>query len=77
VTKQDGLAGDMIYSPEEQIEYASKKMTLESGDLFATGTLAGVGQGSGVFLKPGDLVECEVAGLGMQRNRVVASTETY
>ncbi|HSV36772.1 MAG TPA: fumarylacetoacetate hydrolase family protein, partial [Ramlibacter sp.] len=42
--KQDGLAGDMIYSPEEQIEYASRRMTLLPGDIFATGTLAGVGQ---------------------------------
>lgn len=70
--KQDGLAGDMIYSPEEQIEYASRRMTLLPGDIFATGTLAGVGQGTGVFLKPGDTVETEVHGLGRQRNRVVA-----
>lgn len=70
--KQDGLAGDMIYSPEEQIEYASHRMTLVPGDIFATGTLAGVGQGTGVFLKSGDIVETEVLGLGRQRNRVVA-----
>ena len=74
-TKQDGLAGDMIFSPEEQIAYASSKMTLEPGDLFATGTLAGVGQATGVFLKPGDVVETTVAGLGTQRNRVVAAGE--
>jgi len=70
--KQDGLAGDMIYSPEEQIEYASRRMSLLPGDIFATGTLAGVGQGTGVFLKAGDIVETEVHGLGRQRNRVVA-----
>ena len=70
--KQDGLAGDMIYSPEEQIEYASKMMTLEPGDIFATGTLGGVGQGSGTFLKPGDVIETEIEGLGCQRNKVVA-----
>ena len=70
--KQDGLAGDMIYSPEEQIEYASRMMTLVPGDLFATGTLGGVGQGTGKFLKAGDLVETEVEGLGVQRNRIVA-----
>lgn len=69
--KQDGLAGEMIYSPEEQIEYASRAMTLLPGDLFATGTLSGVGQGSGTFLKPGDIVEAEIEGLGKQRNRVV------
>jgi 2-keto-4-pentenoate hydratase/2-oxohepta-3-ene-1,7-dioic acid hydratase in catechol pathway len=72
-TMQDGLAGDMIFSPEDQIEYASRFMTLEPGDIFATGTLAGVGQGSGTFLKPGDIMEAEVVGLGAQRNRVVAA----
>ena len=71
--RQDGLAGDMIFSPEEQIEFASRMMTLEPGDIFSTGTVAGVGQGSGNFLRPGDIVECEVQGLGKQRNRVVAS----
>ncbi len=73
--KQDGLAGEMIYSPEEQIAYASAKMTLEPGDLFATGTLAGVGQATGTFLKPGDVVEATVEGLGSQRNRVVAARD--
>ena len=72
-TMQDGLAGDMIFSPEEQIEYASRFMTLEPGDIFATGTLAGVGQGTGTFLSPGDIMEAEVFGLGAQRNRVVAA----
>jgi 2,4-diketo-3-deoxy-L-fuconate hydrolase len=68
---QQGLAGDMIYSAEEQIEYASAFMTLEPGDIFATGTIAGVGQGKGTFLKRGDLVEAEVEGLGAQRNPVI------
>lgn len=63
----------MILSAEEQIEFASSFMTLEPGDVFATGTFAGVGQGKGTFLKPGDVVEAEVRGLGRQRNRVVAS----
>jgi 2-keto-4-pentenoate hydratase/2-oxohepta-3-ene-1,7-dioic acid hydratase in catechol pathway len=69
--KQDGLAGEMIFSAEEQIEYASEFMTLEPGDIFATGTVAGVGQGSNTFLKTGDVVEAEVHGLGRQRNKVV------
>jgi 2,4-didehydro-3-deoxy-L-rhamnonate hydrolase len=70
---QEGVAGDMIFSPEEQIEYASKYMTLEAGDIFATGTLAGVGQGTGTYLKPGDIMEAEVESLGRQRNRIVAA----
>lgn len=70
--KQDGHAGDMIYSPEEQIEYCSGTMTLEPGDVFATGTLGGVCQGTGTFLAAGDVVEITIDGLGRQRNRVVA-----
>ncbi len=72
-TMQDGRAGDMIFSPEEQIEYAARFMTLEPGDIFATGTVAGVGQGQGAFLKAGDVMEAHVHGLGAQRNRVVAA----
>ena len=73
--RQKGLAGDMIYAPEEQIEYAASMMTLDPGDIFATGTVAGVGQGAGVFLKAGDVVETEVKGLGRQRNKVVHRRE--
>ena len=36
------------------------------------GAIAGVGQGTGTFLKPGDIVEAEAGGIGRQRNRVVA-----
>jgi 2-keto-4-pentenoate hydratase/2-oxohepta-3-ene-1,7-dioic acid hydratase in catechol pathway len=71
VVKQDGLIGDIIFTPEEQIEYASRTLTLQSGDVFAAGTIAGVGQGMGQFLAAGDVVETEVTGLGKQRNRVV------
>lgn len=68
---QDGYARDMIFSTEEQIAYLSEMMTLEPGDLVVTGTPAGVGQGKGVYLKPGDVVEAEISHLGRQRNRVV------
>jgi 2-keto-4-pentenoate hydratase/2-oxohepta-3-ene-1,7-dioic acid hydratase in catechol pathway len=76
-TKQDGNTGDMIFGTAEQIEYASRMLTLEPGDLFATGTPSGVGQGRGEFLKAGDVVECEVEGLGRQRNRVVQGDAAY
>jgi 2-keto-4-pentenoate hydratase/2-oxohepta-3-ene-1,7-dioic acid hydratase in catechol pathway len=39
-----------------------------------TGTVAGVGQGHGKFLKVGDVVEAEIPALGAQRNRLVASS---
>jgi 2-keto-4-pentenoate hydratase/2-oxohepta-3-ene-1,7-dioic acid hydratase in catechol pathway len=68
---QDGNTAEMIFSPDEQIEYTSQMMTLEPGDLFMTGTVAGVGQGQGKFLTAGDVIEAEITGLGMQRTRVV------
>jgi len=69
---QDGRTSEMIFSPEEQIEYCSHMMTLEPGDVFATGTPSGVGTAKGKFLKVGDVVEAEIEGLGHLHNRVVA-----
>ncbi|MDX3911726.1 MAG: fumarylacetoacetate hydrolase family protein [Sphingobium sp.] len=73
VVKQDGHISDMIFSPEEQIEFASHILTLEPGDIFVTGTVGGVGQATGEFLKAGDVVETEVHGLGRLKNRIVAA----
>lgn len=73
VIKQDGNTRDMIFSVEEQIEYASELMTLLPGDLIATGTPAGTGQERLEFLKPGDLIETEVEFCGRQRNRVTSA----
>jgi 2-keto-4-pentenoate hydratase/2-oxohepta-3-ene-1,7-dioic acid hydratase in catechol pathway len=57
------------------IEYLSKGMTLEAGDIIATGTPEGVGLGRTPpeYLKDGDLVETEIEGIGTLRNRVVVS----
>lgn len=71
-TKQDGVAGDMVFSAEEQIAHCSTLITLNPGDIISTGTPEGVGHGAGTYLKAGDLVEAEVEGLGAQRNNVVA-----
>jgi len=70
--KQDGNTSQFIYSPEEQIEFASSIVTLETGDLFFCGTCGGVGQGTNTFLKVGDVMETEIEGLGRMRNRFVA-----
>lgn len=72
--KQDGNTGDMVFSPGEQIEFASDMITLEPGDVLSTGTPAGVGHGAGTYLQPGDVVETEVEGLGAMRNSVVAES---
>jgi 2-keto-4-pentenoate hydratase/2-oxohepta-3-ene-1,7-dioic acid hydratase in catechol pathway len=70
--RQRASTRDMIYDIPQQIAYLSTVMTLEPGDILATGTPAGVGIASGRFLRNGDVVEVEIAGLGRLRNRVVA-----
>ena len=71
-TKQDASTGDMIFYIPELIEFASRLMTLEPGDVISTGTPSGVGATSGTFLKPGDVVETEIEGIGVLRNPVEA-----
>jgi 2-keto-4-pentenoate hydratase/2-oxohepta-3-ene-1,7-dioic acid hydratase in catechol pathway len=70
--KQDGNTSQFIFTPEEQIEYASHILTIETGDVFSCGTCGGVGQGTNTFLKPGDVMETEIESLGRMRNRLVA-----
>jgi len=72
--KQNGNTSQFIFTPEEQIEYASNILKLESGDIFSCGTCGGVGQGTNSFLKAGDVMETEIESLGTMRNRVVAET---
>jgi 2-keto-4-pentenoate hydratase/2-oxohepta-3-ene-1,7-dioic acid hydratase in catechol pathway len=61
----------MIHSIWQQIHHLSQVMTLEPGDLIATGTSAGVGIGMGKFLQPGDVVRVEIERLGHIENTVV------
>jgi 2-keto-4-pentenoate hydratase/2-oxohepta-3-ene-1,7-dioic acid hydratase in catechol pathway len=73
VTKQDGSTADMIFPVAAIIEWLSKGLTLEAGDVIATGTPEGVGIGRTPqeFLQNGDVVETEVEGIGVLRNRIV------
>ena len=73
--KQDGNTSQFIYTPEEQIEFASGIAEVEVGDIFVCGTCGGVGMGTGTFLQVGDLMETEVEGLGKMTNRLVADTD--
>ena len=70
--RQDSNTGQMIHSLAKQIAYLSTAFTLESGDLIATGTPEGVGVGMEPqqFLKAGDVVRCEIDGIGAIENRV-------
>ncbi len=73
VTKQDATTADMIFPVDVTIESLSKGMTLEAGDIIATGTPAGVGLGRTPpqYLLDGDIVETEIEGIGTMRNRIV------
>jgi len=68
---QDSNTSRLIFGIDEQIEFLSKLMTLEPGDIISTGTPAGVGHGRGIYLKPGDRIVAAIEGLGEQRNKVV------
>ena len=72
VLKQDSNTGRMVHSIAEQIAYLSRHVTLQPGDVIATGTPAGVGMPRGEFLKVGDEVKIEIEGLGTLTNRMVA-----
>ena len=63
----------MIFAVDTIIEVLSKGMTLEPGDVIATGTPEGVGLGRTPqeFLKDGDIVETEIEGIGLLRNHIV------
>jgi 2-keto-4-pentenoate hydratase/2-oxohepta-3-ene-1,7-dioic acid hydratase in catechol pathway len=72
VSKQDASTEDMIFPVATIVEWLSKGMTLEAGDVIATGTPQGVGMGRTPqeFLQQGDVVETEVEGIGTLRNRI-------
>ncbi|HEX3937095.1 MAG TPA: fumarylacetoacetate hydrolase family protein [Xanthobacteraceae bacterium] len=62
--KQNSSTAKMIYSIAEQITRASEIMTLDPGDVILTGIPAGVGVPKGTFLKVGDRIDAEIAGIG-------------
>ena len=69
---QDGKTSDMVFGVAQLVSYVSRFMTLEPGDLIATGTPAGVGMGRQRFLKPGDTMRLGISGLGEQATTVHA-----
>ena len=70
VERQRGRASDMVFGIVALVAYASQVMTLEPGDLIATGTPSGVGP-----LHPGDVVEVEIPSVGILRNPVIAAAD--
>jgi 2-keto-4-pentenoate hydratase/2-oxohepta-3-ene-1,7-dioic acid hydratase in catechol pathway len=71
--RQASNTGQMVHNIYQQISYLSTAFTLEPGDLLATGTPEGVGiaMTPPTFLQPGDVVRCEVAGIGTIENHVI------
>jgi 2-keto-4-pentenoate hydratase/2-oxohepta-3-ene-1,7-dioic acid hydratase in catechol pathway len=71
--RQDSTIADMLFDCREIIVSLSAGLTLEPGDIICTGTPSGVGLGLSPqsFLKDGDVVECEIEGIGRLRNVVV------
>ena len=69
---QKSTTRDMIFTCQQLVSYISHFMTLQPGDVIPTGTPSGVGLGRKRFLKPGDKMRLAIAGLGEQRQRVVA-----
>jgi 2-keto-4-pentenoate hydratase/2-oxohepta-3-ene-1,7-dioic acid hydratase in catechol pathway len=77
IAMQDATTADMIWTVAELIEHISRSITLEPGDVIATGTPSGVGvyRDPPVFLAPGDRVRCEVDGIGAVENAVIDWTD--
>lgn len=71
--RQDNNTSGMIANIWQQIAYLSTAFTLEPGDLIATGTPEGVGVAMEpqIFLQPGDVVRCEIDGIGKIENTVI------
>jgi 2-keto-4-pentenoate hydratase/2-oxohepta-3-ene-1,7-dioic acid hydratase in catechol pathway len=69
----------MIFPVDELIAYISQFTQLLPGDVIATGTPAGVGalRTPPVWMKPGDLLEIDIPGVGLLRNRVVAEDAIF
>jgi 2-keto-4-pentenoate hydratase/2-oxohepta-3-ene-1,7-dioic acid hydratase in catechol pathway len=73
--KQEGNTRDMIYAVDQIIEWVSRGMTLLPASMIATGTPDGVGfaRNPPEFLKPGDVMETEVQGIGRLRNQIISA----
>ncbi len=71
-SKQDSTTAAMIFTCAELIEWVSRNVTLEPGDIISTGTPSGVGKARGEHLNPGDTVEVEIEGIGVLSNPVTS-----
>ncbi|MBI2825007.1 MAG: fumarylacetoacetate hydrolase family protein [Planctomycetia bacterium] len=70
--KQNGSTGQQIFPVAAVIEFIAAITTLEPGDIISTGTPSGVGNATGTYLKPGDVVEASIPGIGTLVSPIVA-----
>ncbi|WP_120004642.1 fumarylacetoacetate hydrolase family protein [Nesterenkonia muleiensis] len=70
---QEHSIGDLVFTPEHLVSYISTMIPLHPGDVILTGTPGGVGRARDpqVFLKPGDVVEVDIEGIGPMRSEIV------
>ncbi len=68
--RQNASSGEMTWGVGELVKFVDERSRFECGDVMFTGSPAGTAQGTGKFLKPGDLVEAEIEGIGALRNLV-------
>jgi len=75
--RQNANTFSMIHSVAEIVSFISNLMTLQPGDIIATGTPEGVGMADGRFLEPGDNIECEIEKIGTLKNSLSQRPENF
>ena len=75
--RQDSTGEDMIFMIPEIISQISRFVTLEPGDIIATGTPTGTSFSTKQYLKAGDVVECEIEGIGRLKNSIQVKNPGY
>jgi 2-keto-4-pentenoate hydratase/2-oxohepta-3-ene-1,7-dioic acid hydratase in catechol pathway len=73
--KQDASTAEMVFPVAAIIAFISRMMTLQPGDVIATGTPSGVGSATGTYLRPGDLVVASIEPIGTLQNPVEAESD--
>ncbi|MNN39204.1 Ureidoglycolate lyase [compost metagenome] len=68
--RQDGSTSEMTWDVGQLIRFVQRRSSFGCGDILFTGSPAGVGMGTGLFLNPGDVVEATIEGIGTLRNVV-------
>ncbi len=75
--RQDANTSDMIWPVPELVARISDHVTLEPGDVVLTGTPSGVGLATGTWLRAGDVIDCEITGLGSMRVEITADEANH